>query len=136
MFQEEESLFSVCYKNALSEQVFGKWMHFVIGLSLWELQVIRNWLCVRDIGETSLNRFVTVAYLKKQPPELFRRKRCSKNFHREAFVLESLFNKIADLRVCNAGVFQQILRNILEQLFLRTPVSSPNFIYNAWKGYN
>ena len=45
-------------------------MHFQISLSLWELQVIRDWLCVRDIAETSLNRFVTVAYLKKQPPEL------------------------------------------------------------------
>ena len=31
---------------------------------------------VRDIGEISLNRFVTVSYLKKQPPELFCRKRC------------------------------------------------------------
>ena len=47
-----------------------------ISLSLWEIQVTRDWLCVRDIAETSLDRFVTVPYLTKQPPELFcRRKR-------------------------------------------------------------
>ena len=44
-------------------------MHFQISLSLWELQVIRDQLCVRDIAEASLSTLVTVAYLKKQPPE-------------------------------------------------------------------
>ena len=43
-------------------------MDFQISLSLWELQVFRDSLCVRDIAETSLNRFVTIAYLKKQAP--------------------------------------------------------------------
>ena len=59
---------------------------FKISLSLWELQVIRNWLCVRDITETSLNRFVTVAFLKKQPPDLLCRKSC---FQESTCMLES-----------------------------------------------
>ena len=63
---------------------------FKISLSLWELQVIRNWLCVRDITETSLNRFVTVAFLKKQPRDLLCRKSC---FQESTCMLESLFNK-------------------------------------------
>ena len=55
-------------------------MHFPISLSLSELQVIRDWLRVRDIAETSLNRFVTVAYLKKQPPDCSVEKGIPKNF--------------------------------------------------------
>ena len=35
---------------------------------------------LRDIAETSLNRFVTVAYLKKQSRELFVEKNVLKNF--------------------------------------------------------
>ena len=48
MFRSDLRKKEVCikwYKNALSEQVFGKWMHFEIILSLWELQIIRDWLC-------------------------------------------------------------------------------------------
>ena len=48
----------------LSEQVFGKWMHFQIRLSLSELQVMRDWLCLRDIAETSLNRLLLFLILK------------------------------------------------------------------------
>ena len=72
MFRPDFSKKGVCSKsvtkNALLEQGFGKWIDFQISLPLKELLVIRDWLCVRDITETSLNRFVTVAYLKKQPP--------------------------------------------------------------------
>ena len=53
---------SVCSKKALWEQVFGKWMHFQLMLSLWELEVIRDWLYIKDITETSLNRLFNVAY--------------------------------------------------------------------------
>ena len=41
-----------------SEQHLGKWMHFQISLSLWELQVIKNLLCVRDIAGISSNRLL------------------------------------------------------------------------------
>ena len=39
-------------------------MHFQISLSLWKLHVIRDWLCARDITETSLNRLLLFLILK------------------------------------------------------------------------
>ena len=39
-------------------------MHFQISLSLWELQIIRDWFCVKDITETSLNRLLLFLILK------------------------------------------------------------------------
>ena len=39
-------------------------MHFQSSLSLWELQVIRDWLCVRVIAETYLNRLLLFLILK------------------------------------------------------------------------
>ena len=51
--------------------MFGKWRHFQISLSLWKMQVIRYFLCVRNIGEKSLSRLLGCFYLKKQPPEVF-----------------------------------------------------------------
>ena len=68
--------------NALPEQVSGKWMHFQICLLLWELQVIRDLLCVGEIAE----HFVTVACLKKQ--QILRENTCVGVF----------FNKVAGLR--------------------------------------
>ena len=56
-----------CSKSAtkmLYRTIFGKWMHFQISLSLWELQVIRDWLCIRDFAETSLNRLLLFLMLK------------------------------------------------------------------------
>ena len=46
----------------------------------------------------------TVTLLQKQPPEVFYKKADLKNFaisHRKTPVLESLFNKVADLQACN-----------------------------------
>ena len=45
----------MCYKNALSEQGFGTWVDFLISLSLWELQVVRDCFCVRDIAASFCN---------------------------------------------------------------------------------
>ena len=39
-------------------------MHFQISLLLRELQAIRDWLCVRDIAEISLNRLLLFLILK------------------------------------------------------------------------
>ena len=72
--------------NALSKQGFGKCMHFQICLSLWELQVIRDLLCVRDIAGISLNRLLLLLVLK------------SSKFHRKTPVLGSLFNIVVRLR--------------------------------------
>ena len=49
-----------------SEQHFGKWMHFQISLSLWELQVIKDLLSVRDIAGKSSNRLLLFLILKKK----------------------------------------------------------------------
>ena len=48
-----------------SKQNLGKWMHFQISLSLWELQVIKDLLCVRDIAWKSSNRLLLLLILKK-----------------------------------------------------------------------
>ena len=39
-------------------------MHFQISLSLRELQIIRYWLRIREIAETSLNRLLLFPILK------------------------------------------------------------------------
>ena len=89
-------------------------MHFQIILSL--LQAIIDWLFVRDIVEKSLNRFVTAAYLKKQPLELLCRKRCYRKSYRKALVLEPLFNKVEGLRVCNTWCFPPKFAKFLRTL--------------------
>ena len=68
-----EYLFDIFYKNAGREQVFGKWMHFRINLSLWELDVITDllWVYYWKIFE----QIVPVAILKKQQPEVICKKR-------------------------------------------------------------
>ena len=54
------------YQSALSELHFGKCMYFQISLLLWELQVIKDLLCVRDIAEKSSNRLLLLLILKKK----------------------------------------------------------------------
>ena len=60
------------------------WNKFLVSECILKLIVIvgvagyqRLVVCVRYIAETSLNRYVTVGYLKKQLPELFCRKKRS-----------------------------------------------------------
>ena len=53
-----------------------------------------------------LARYFQTEYYQKQPREVFCRKKnvllkISHIFHRKILVLESLFNKVADLRACN-----------------------------------
>ena len=55
-------------------------MHFQISLSLWELQVIRDWLCVRDINETSLNKLLLFLILKSSHQSCSVEKRVLRNF--------------------------------------------------------
>ena len=55
-------------------------MHFQISLSLWELQVIRDWLCVRDINETSLNKLLLFLILKSSRQSCSVEKRVLRNF--------------------------------------------------------
>ena len=67
-------------RNALSEQVFSKWIQFQISLSFWELQVTRDCLGVRDIAETSLNRLLLLLILKSSHRVCSIEKGALKNF--------------------------------------------------------
>ena len=67
-------------RNALSEQVFSKWIQFQISLSFWELQVTRDSLGVRDIAETSLNRLLLLLILKSSHRVCSIEKGALKNF--------------------------------------------------------
>ena len=116
--------------NLLQKRSMGNfwWVNaFQINLSLWKMQVIRYFLCVRHIGEKSLNRLLDCFYLKKQPLEVFCKKRCPekfRKFYRKTPALESVFNKVPDLRTCN------FLKKRLQHRFF--PV---NFAKHLWKKY-
>ena len=106
----------MCYKNAPTEQVFGKWMHFQTSLSLWELQVIRDWLWVRDIAETSLNRLFLFLILKNSHRCCSVEKSVLKKFYKKILELEFLFKKSAGLRTKICKIFKDTY--FYEQLYL------------------
>ena len=110
---------SICYKNALSEPVFGKWIHLEISLSLWELQGIRDWLCLRDIAETSLNRLLLFLTLKSSHRSYSVQKNVLKNFTGKHFCWSLFFKKLQ----AQHRYFHWNLQNFLEHLFLKTTVS-------------
>ena len=85
-FRKKGACSKSVYKNALSKQVFGKWMHFHISLSLWELQVIRGWFCIRDTAETFLNRLLLLLILK--------------NSHRSCSVEKVVLKNITEKHLC------------------------------------
>ena len=128
-FRKREFVLNLLQKHS-SEQGFGKWMDFQISLSLWELQIIRDWLCVRDIGETSLNRLLLLLILKSSHRSCSVEKGALKNFTGK-HLCWSLF--IIELQV--AGL-RANFANFEEHLFLRKLVFSSNFIYNSWKRYS
>ena len=77
-----------------------------ISLSLSEMQVIRYFLCLRDIGEKSLNRLLDCyccLSLKTATGDVLEKKWFWKfcKFYRKISVVLSLFNKVADLRPAN-----------------------------------
>ena len=81
IFGKDFSMFGV-YSKSVTKMLYAKFLVsagiFKISLLLREMQVIRYFLCVRDIGEKLLDCWiVTAAYLKKQPPEAFGKIRCS-----------------------------------------------------------
>ena len=84
-----------------------------------------------------LNKANKFLKFQKHQPEVSCKKSCSKKFrniHRKIIVLKSLFNKIAELQVCdsNTGVFLWILRNFWEHL--RTAASMlSTFLLNNLK---
>ena len=89
-------------KNALLE-VSGKGRHFQIRLLLWEMQVIRYFLCMRDIGEKPLNRLLLV--LKRSHQRCSVKKSALKNFANctEKHMCWSLF--LIDLQAWGPSTF-------------------------------
>ena len=121
----------VCSKSVRKtlywNKFFGKWMHFQISLSLWELQVIRDLLCVGDIVEKSLNKLSLLIILKGRCiSEVYLEKDVLKNFANfkgkhlcwSLFLIKLRSSGPATLfkRDSNAIVFQWNLRNFSEHL--------------------
>ena len=108
-----------------SIEVFGKWRHFQIRLLLWEMQVVRYFLCVRHTGEKSLNRLLDCycSLSWKQPPEAFRKKVALKNFANftgkhlcwSLFLIKLQAQGPFLKRDSNTGVFQSNFRNSFEK---------------------
>ena len=124
----------VCSKSVRKtlywNKFFGKWMHFQISLSLWELQVIRDLLCVGDVVEKSLNKLSLLIILKGRCiSEVYLEKDVLKNFANfkgkhlcwSLFLIKLRSSGPATLfkRDSNAIVFQWNLRNFSEHLCRR-----------------
>ena len=100
-------------------------------MSLWELQVIRDLLCLRGIPEKSLNRMLLLLILKTSHRKYSIKKSAWKfcQFHKKIPV--SLFNKFAGLRAWSflkkrlqhMYFFQWNLRNFWEHLLWSTFVN-------------
>ena len=76
MFRSDFSKYEICsesFTKTLYGQVFGKWMHFQIILSLWELEVMTDLLCM--YCWKIFEQIVTVAYLKKQQLDVICKKK-------------------------------------------------------------
>ena len=81
MFRSDFRKYEICSESFTKTQygqVFGKWIHFQIILSLWYLEVMTDLLCV--YCWKIFEQIVTVAYLKKQQPEVICKKGALKNF--------------------------------------------------------
>ena len=88
---------------------------------------------------------VTVAYLKKQPPELKKFLWKFRKFFKKSPALVSLFNKFAGLRTCNflsnriqhRCFSSEICETLNEKVFVKLCfcIFTGNFIYSAWKIY-
>ena len=67
MFRSDFSKYEICsesFTKTLYGQVFGKWMHFQIILSLWELEVMTDLLCVYCWKSSNQRWFVKKGALK------------------------------------------------------------------------
>ena len=83
MFISDFSKYEICsesFTKTLYRQFFGKWMHFQIFLSLWELEVMIDLLCLYLLCWKIFEQIVTFTYLKKQQPEVICKKAALKNF--------------------------------------------------------
>ena len=94
-------------------------MHFQISLSLWELQVIKDFLCIKDIAGISSNRLLLLLILKKI------------KFHLKPTVLKSLF--FIKLHVWGSATFlwkQSTALDMVLNTYLSHKLSS-TYYYNT-----
>ena len=121
------SLFQICYNIAIWK-VFGKWRHFQISLLLREMQVIRYFSCVRDIGEKYLSRLLDCCCCLSWKVAT----RGLRKFYRKTPVLEALFNKVAGptatflKRDSNTGAFSMKFPKLFQKQYLWTSASLPS----------
>ena len=92
-------------------------MDFQISLLLLELQVIRDWLCVIDITETSLNRLLLLLILKSSHRTCYVGKGTVKSFTGKHFCW-SLF--LIKLQVKSEGVSERRCFPLKFAKFLKT----------------
>ena len=109
----------------------------IFKISLRELQVIRDLLCVRCIPEKSLNRLLLLLVWKTSQRRCSVKKRPWKScqFHRKIPVLESLFIKFAGLKAWSP------LKKRLQHMFFSTEIckifeSTYNHGHNILELYN
>ena len=105
-------------------------MHFQISLSLWELQIIRDWLCVRDIAETSLNRLLLFLILKSSHQSYSVEKDVLRNFTGKNFRLNVSLIKLPPLRPATQVLSTEICKifnntYFWKQLYLRVNLYLP-----------
>ena len=113
-----KSATKMLYRNKFLVSIFKWGKYFQMRFSLWKLQVTRDWLCVRDIAEISLNRLLLFLILKSH-------RSCSAekgvliDFTKKHFCW-SLFLIKLQLRACITGAFHWNLQNFWKHLFLKS----------------
>ena len=139
MFRSDFSKYEICsesFTKTLYGQVFGKWIHFQIILSLWELEVMT--VCYACIAEKSLNRLLWL--LLKSSNQRWSVKKCAlKNFAKftgnhlcwSLFIIKlqawgpaTFFKRDSD-----TGVLRWNLQRFWEHLFWRAFVNPCVLLY-------
>ena len=93
-------------------------MHFQISFSLWELQVISNWLRVGNIAETSLNRLLLFLIVKSRHRSYSVEKGDLKNFTGKHFCWSFFLIKLMFKHRCFPLKFAKFTY-FQKQLYLR-----------------
>ena len=135
MFRSDFRKEGVCSKSATKRLYRSK---FLVSECIFKLvchsescKLIRDWLCVRDIAETSLNRLLLFLILKSSHRSCSVEKSVLKNFTGKYLRWSLLLKNLQVWGPATQVFFQWNLQNFLEHLFSRTTVSSCNFVYIA-----
>ena len=115
MFRSDFRKKGVCSKSATKTLYSSKFLVMEC-IFTSELQVIKDWLCARDIAETSLNRLLLFLILKSSHRSCSVEKSVLKNFTGKYLCWSLFFKKVASLGACSAGFsslkFAKFLRTL------------------------